>query len=189
MKTSANQSIGEQGFTLIELLVVVGIIAIVFTTFTSLNFSFNNPSRTIEEEALRLKGLLEFSHEQAVLRGEEYGLRLNEAQYRFMRLDYLTDKWVDIDDDKVLRRRELPENMSFELALEDVDVILEEDDPDALEEPENPIKPQIFLLSSGELTPEFGIRLRIAGFDHEYRVSGTGNGQYELHDLSDEIFF
>ena len=164
-----------------ELLVVIVIISISFSLFVTINFSFGNPSEAIHKEALRLQRLLEFSHEQSVIRAEEYGLRLNESRYRFMRLDDLTGKWIDLDKDKLLRERSLPDNMSFELTIEDVDVVLDQEDS---EEPENEIKPQVFLLSSGELTPDFRLRLRIAGYDDYYELHGNPTGNYELVEVT-----
>jgi len=45
---------------------------------------------------------------------------------------------------------------------------------------EQKIKPQIFLLSSGELTPDFSARIRIPGEDIYLDIKGTLNGQYKL---------
>ena len=176
----------KNGFTLIELLVVIVIIGIAFSMFLSINFSFSNPSDVIKQEAIKLQRLLELTHEQAVIRAEEYGLRLNERKYRFMRLDQLTQKWVDIDTDKLLRERKLEDNVSLELRIEDIDVILDEEDGDT-EDADTEIKPQIFLLSSSELTPDFILRFRFAGYDNYYELHGKVTGEYELREIRDEI--
>jgi len=168
-----------------ELLVVIVIISIAFSLFMTINFSFSNPADAIHKEALRLQQLTEFAHEQSVMRAEEYGLRLNEARYRFMRLDDLTGKWVDMDKDNLLRSRELPQNMSFELSIEDQDVVLDRKDGDQ-DDPDVDIKPQIFLLSSGELTPDFKLRVRFAGFDDYYELHGDPAGNFELTEVKNE---
>jgi type II secretion system protein H len=175
----------KNGFTLMELLVVIVIISIAFSLFITVNFSFSNPSDAIHKEALRLQRLLEFAHEQSVLRAEEYGLRVNEARYRFMRLDELTGKWVELEQDKLLRARDLPDSMNFELSIEDVDVILDREDAEQ-DDPDVELKPQVFLLSSGELTPDFKLRLRFAGFDDYYELHGMPMGKYELAEIKDE---
>jgi type II secretion system protein H len=175
----------QSGFTLMELLVVVVIISIVLSAYIAVNFSVNEPSDVLKLEAVRLQSLLEFTSEQAVVRAEEYGLRLNESRYRFMILNELTGKWEDRKNDKLLRERELPEHMSFELDLEDVGVVLDEQDVED-DEPEVEIKPQVFLLSSGELTPDFVVRLRMAGFDEEIELHGNPNGQFELVEEDNE---
>jgi general secretion pathway protein H len=169
----------RNGFTLIELLVVVSIIAIAFTAFITLGFSFSNPADKLDEDIRRLQARLEFAHEQAVTRSEEYGVRFNTQSYRFMRLD--KDKWVDITDDKLLAPRELDDNIEFEVALEKLSIVLTKKDAEPEEDnPESQIKPQVFLLSSGEATPDFEVRVRIAGQDLSRALHGDINGQYTL---------
>ena len=41
------------------------------------------------------------------------------------------------------------------------------------------LKPQVFLLSSGEITPGFSARLVMFGIDTSYIVNATTNGQHE----------
>ena len=173
------------GFTLIELLVVISIISIAFTVLITLTYSFSNPTDAIKQEAQRLQQLLTFAQEQSVIRGEEYGLRLNEARYRFMRLDD-ENKWIDIAGDSLLYPRQLPENMRLVLLIEKLDVVLEDEDEQPVvnqnneDNPENQIKPQLFLLSSGEVTPDFSIRVRLAGVDPFYEIIGNANGEIKL---------
>lgn len=50
---------------------------------------------------------------------------------------------------------------------------------------EQAIKPQVFLLSSSELTPQFEVRLRIPGSDVEKTLFGLPQGEY-LRSLPDE---
>ena len=168
----------QKGFTLIELLVVVSIIAIAFSTFIMLGFSFSNPADALRKETQRLQARLQFAHEQGVMRGEDYGLRLNETGYRLMRRD--AGKWIDIDNDKLLLPHTLPDNMRLQLELEGINAVLIESDDDIKEDPEKEIKPQVFLLSSGETSPDFNVRIRISGSELSKAVHGDINGQYEL---------
>jgi general secretion pathway protein H len=168
----------QQGFTLIELLVVVSIIAIAFSTFIMLGFSFSNPEDALRKEAQRMQARLQFAHEQGVMRGEDYGLRLNETGYRLMRRD--SEKWVDIDNDKLLLQHILPDNMRLQLELEGINAVLTESDDDIKKDPKKEIKPQVFLLSSGEASPDFEIRIRISGSELSKAVHGDINGLYEL---------
>lgn len=168
----------QRAFTLIELLVVVSIIAIVFSTFIMLGFSFSNPEDALRAEIQRLHARLQFAHEQGVMRNEEYGVRFNQQSYRLMR--YENDKWVDLDTDKLLSPHVLPDNMQIDLALEGIDAIVSKSDDDPKKDPEKEIKPQIFLLSSGETSPDFEVRIRISGADLSKAVHGDISGQYEL---------
>ncbi|MCW8854920.1 MAG: type II secretion system minor pseudopilin GspH [Gammaproteobacteria bacterium] len=168
------------GFTLFELLVVIAIISVSFAVFLTINFSFGSPEDRIRKEADRLHLLLSFAHEQSVIRAEEYGLRFHQQGYKFMQ--YLTeeDSWVDIDD-KILGAKQLPEDLELELAIEQVDIILDDQpDPADNDDPETKIKPQVFLLSSGETTPDFIVRLSIPGIDVSFEVHGTTDGKYAL---------
>jgi len=180
------------GFTLIELLVVIVIIAITVSVFI-LAWTPNTPDDALKEQSLKLKNLLEFSQDQAVIRGEEYGVRFYSDGYRFMKMDVDKNKWV-WQDDPLLNEKPLPENMQLELSLEDVDTnlirldqekmaSLTQDQDQEKEQPEDAtkvIKPQVFVLSSDEITPSFEVRFRIRGINPYYQIRAHINGQYEI---------
>ncbi|RDH82422.1 MAG: type II secretion system protein GspH [endosymbiont of Galathealinum brachiosum] len=191
----------HQGFTLIELLVVIVIISISIG-FVVVNISSGSKEELAEEEILRLQQILRFAHEQSVIRSEEYGVRFYETGYRFMRFNEENDNWIDINKDRLLRSRMLPEPLELDLYIEQIPVdILEsqKDDPE-IKQPaeeenalasaasnidnnklpeEEQIKPQIFLLSSSELTPQFEVRLRIPGSEIEEHLEGLPQGEYK----------
>ena len=165
----------HRGFSLLELLVVIVIISILFT-FTTLAIRGTSPEELIQTEAQRLDRLLQLALEEAILKGQEYGLEFSPNSYRF--LIYYEYTWQPLEGDKLLRERELPENMEFELEIEQIDVLIEEaKDPD--DEDEETPDPQVFLLSSGEITPEFSVRLVMPGVDTSYIVSGSMNGEHK----------
>jgi len=195
----------NQGFTLIELLVVIVIISLSIAVVV-VNISTGSEEELAEEEIIRLQQILRFAHEQSVIRSEEYGLRFYETGYRFMRYDEETENWIDLTKDKLLRSRTLPRPLELDLYIEQVPVeILEsrEDEPEPKTEteenrlasaasdldlveqnttPQNEtevIKPQVFLLSSSELTPQFEVRLRIPGSDIEELLEGLPQGEYK----------
>jgi general secretion pathway protein H len=165
----------HRGFSLLELLVVIVIISILFT-FTTLAIRGTSPEELIQTEAQRLDRLLQLALEEAILKGQEYGLEFSPNSYRF--LIYYEYTWQPLEGDKLLRERELPENMEFELEIEQIDVLIEEaKEPD--DEDEETPDPQVFLLSSGEITPEFSVRLVMPGVDTSYIVSGSMNGEHK----------
>jgi len=195
----------NKGFTLIELLVVIVIISLSIAVVV-VNISTGGNDELAEEEIVRLQQILRFAHEQSVIRAEEYGVRFYETGYRFMRYDEETDNWLDINKDKLLRSRTLPEPLELDLYIEQVPVeILEssKDEPapkaeteenklasaasdlDLVDQPKpklneaEKIKPQVFLLSSSELTPQFEVRLRIPGSDIEETLEGQPQGEYK----------
>jgi len=207
-KTQKNKSLG---FTLIELLVVVVIISI-SVGLVVVNISTKTEADQVEEEIARLQQILRFAHEQSVVRAAEYGVRFFETGYRFMIFDEPTSRWVYLKKDRLLRGRNLPEQIELDLYIEQTPVDLlnsPKDDPeikekkDADEEDQSDsnaddsntgssssqldtssateiILPQIFLLSSSELTPQFEVRIRIPGSDIEKQLEGLPRGEYKL---------
>lgn len=166
----------NQGFSLLELLVVIVIIAILFT-FTTLAIRGTSPEELIQTEAQRLDRLLQLALEEAILKGQEYGLEFKPNSYRF--LLYFENTWQPLDNDDLLRERQLPENMEFELEIEQIEVLVEDDSSDTDKKDEEKPDPQVFLLSSGEITPDFSVRLVMPGVETSYIVSGTINGEHK----------
>ncbi len=186
----------QQGFTLIELLVVVVIVAILFT-YTTLAIRGNSAEDFIKEEAQRLERLVQLAMEEAILRGEEYGLEVYVDGYRFLR--FSENEWLPLASDRILRERKLSHDIELEMRLEDTAISMAtaldamsdnkvelDDNIDEAEDAEKvTVKPQVFLLSSGEITPEFDIRFFISGVETSYIVRGLFDGtlKTEVSDL------
>ena len=191
----------HQGFTLIELLVVVVIVAILFT-YTTLAIRSNSPEDYIKEEAHRFERLTQLALEESILRGEEYAIEIFTDGYRFLR--FTEDKWLPVTNDKILRQRELPQDMELEVSLEETEIVIDpssnamseqklnldfdlnlDDENNEEENEESKLKPQIYLLSSGEITPEFDVRFYILGIETSYFVNGAFDGSLktEISDL------
>ena len=172
----------SKGFTLMELLVVIVIMAILFT-FTTLAIRGTSPEELLQTEAQRLDRLLQLAMEEAILRGMEHGLEFKPNSYRF--LLFAENRWQPLETDRLLRERELPENMEFELEIEQIDVLMEDagekDDADK-DKDQEAIRPQVFLLSSGEITPEFSVRLVMPGVATSYIVSAKANGEHQAEE-------
>jgi general secretion pathway protein H len=187
----------QHGFTLLELLVVVVIVAILFT-YTTLAIRSNSPEDQIKEEAYRLEHLIQLALEEAILRGEEYGIEVHLDGYRF--LHFTENQWQPLDQDKILHERILPQDMELEMHLEETEIVINlvtepmSDNEVALEQTaadeqktdkkQAEIKPHIFLLSSGEITPDFDIRFYILGVKTSYFVRGSFDGSL-LTEISD----
>ena len=191
----SQQRNSQFGFSLLELLVVVVVVAILFT-YTTLAIRSDTPEDLLKEEAFRLERLVQLALEEAILRGEEYAIEVHQNGYRFLR--FKANQWQPLANDKILRARELPIDMELEMRLEETEIVIQpangdkssadldsekqtDNEDDDIEE----LKPQIFLLSSGEITPEFDIRFYVLGVETSYIVNGLFDGTLssELSDL------
>ncbi len=157
------------GFTLLELLVVIALIGIILT-FATLTLGGDRRAERLEQEAERFRQLTRLAAEQAVLRGEEWGVALDEQGYRYLYLG--DDGWRPVAD-PAFRPRRWPEGIEARLLLDGQPAVLAGgQDGDGAQAPE------LLLLSSGELT-RFELVLRDAGTEHVARVFGRPDGRLE----------
>lgn len=155
---AATRSRRSGGFTLLELLVVVTIIgllagAVIISTGTV------RADRDIEREAQRLISLIELAREESIMQSREHAILFTPTGYQFYVFDYQTEQWAEPSGDALLAPRELEKAIQLELLqIEDRDVVLdpaslESDEDDDEEEDDNAPRPQVMILSSGEMTP------------------------------------
>ena len=153
------------GFTLLELLVVILIIGIALSLVV-IRIGGDQIEDELEREGLRLQRLIVLASEEAVLQSQELGLQFQSDGYQF--LVYQGDGWLPIAGDAIFRQREMPPGVELELELEGRSVIL-----DGSED-----KPQIMILSSGELSP-FKLDLHAADAPLKYQLVGHFSGNIE----------
>lgn len=158
----------QTGFTMIELMVVLVIVGIL-VSFVGLTVGGDKRGEQLHREAQRLVALLQMASEEAVMRSEEFAIRFNEKDYEFMILR--DSKWVPIADDHSLRLRLLPEGVELKLELDD-------NLPPSLMAEEADL-PQVFLLSSGEMTP-FELTLRAPETETQYRITASLLGKLKV---------
>jgi len=142
---------------LLELLVVIVIVGIIVAIAT---ISFAPRDQTLEKNADRLRALTLLAADEALMQGQEMGLTFFPGGYEFAVLDPTEGIWVRMTADEMFYPRQLDERLEMDLFIEDQQILLETGEPPAAEDYE----PQIFLLSSGEITP-FSVRFRPA-FDN-----------------------
>ncbi|MGH8401626.1 MAG: type II secretion system minor pseudopilin GspH [Gammaproteobacteria bacterium] len=177
--------IRARGFTLIEILVVMVIMAIIAgVAIISLGSLGRTPPA--KHAAQQLSALAELAAQQAVMEGRQYGLLISQHGYQFFTYD--GEKWQPVQDDEIFRARRLGDDVILDLHLEGTPVNLAKTDiapsdstsaPDAAAEPDigssdaSQIKPQIALLSSGEITP-FQIKVSdTVDPSQQYVISGS----------------
>ena len=147
------------GFTLLELMVVLVLIGIIFS-FAVLSLGGDDYAELMEQDTHRMMTLLGLASDEAVLRGDELAVLFAEDGYSFLILDE-DQQWRATSEDGLLKSYALPEGVDLRLEVEGEppiltatsidDIELLENDPDEDEEEE--LQPQVFILSSGEMTP------------------------------------
>ena len=175
----------SKGFTLLEVMVVIVIVSIIVSMAT-LAVNTNSPGERLKTEAQQLYSLFKLAHEEAILRSREYGVGFSDEGYRFM--VYEKGVWMPLDADRLLRARQFPEDVRLDLEIEQIEVVLDapkeksaDDEDDKRSSDNDKLRPQVFLLSSGEITPEFTAHLTISGLNTVYSVHAKPDGSYEIN--------
>ncbi|HAW92994.1 MULTISPECIES: type II secretion system minor pseudopilin GspH [unclassified Arsukibacterium] len=150
----------QAGFTLLEVMLVLLLIGLLATTVV-LNFSGDSPEQRLQKETERFQQVFQFVAETAMLKQQEWGLVLQEGSYSFVYFD--GEKWLQADQPKAAELYELAEDIRLQLELEGLpgaelsllsQLNWQDDDEftdNASEQP--PVLPQVFILSSGEISP------------------------------------
>lgn len=183
------RSKSPSGFTLIELLVVIVLISIIISMAT-LAITSGTPKQRLKTEAQRFAALLQLAQDDSLLNGIELGIALTEDSYQFVQLS--DQGWQAVSNNINLRLRKLPEDMLLELDLDfqptnlkgtvsKIGTVSKVDDVDRFEDDkkEKP-KPNIYLLSSGEIAPAFMLRFLITDTDDNFSVQGNEDGSLKV---------
>jgi hypothetical protein len=117
---------------------------------------------------------------------------LLSAGYRFVEFDALTGRWADVPGDDTLRLRALPEELEFELFIEDKRIPLDADPAPFGEPDENPAlsatysyAPHLLIYSSGDTTP-FELHVYRDIDDLRVVLRGDALGAIEIANPDDE---
>lgn len=179
----------HRAFTLIEVLVVVVIVGIV-SAVVLLSTGLLEDDRNVREEARRIASLLELAADESLLQGRDLGLEVTQTGYRFVEFDPYAERWQQVGDDAFLRPRQLPDELYFDLAIEDRRVLLnpevanlESEDEDNDREPS--YAPHALIMSSGTLSP-LQLAIRRDRGNVEYIIDVTPQGTIEMNSGADD---
>ncbi len=125
----------------------------------------------LKEQAGRLSVLLRLAQDEAILQSREYALGFTESGYAFFQLD--KGQWL-AKTDGPFKARALPANLDGNLYLEGIPVVLDDK-----------IKPQVFIFSSGEVTP-FSYRLVMPGKNKSIKLDVNPIGDVKQELVTDE---
>lgn len=179
----------QTGFTLLEVVIVLGLIGLIMASVRFTIFSANAED-DIKKEVKRLQVVFNMASDYAVINQLELGLRIdNETQsYEFVALSD-EETWLPIDDQKHFAKTLFSEGVFLEMSLEglpwqddeslfdnrifDENLSVSTDGVDiGNEEDKAPPPPQVFILSSGEITP-FELLVR-------YQAQEIGDDEFEF---------
>ena len=155
----------QKGFTLLEIMLVLVVIGMASVGVMMAMPQHANERDNVDWQAQRFSTLLQFAEDEALISGKELALVFKDNTYRFSFYDYESKKWLALVSEQIGEVIEVPESMKFEFTLlgsvwdeieaEDEDVFLDEeylvqiDDEDEVKS----FSPQVFIMSSGEVTP------------------------------------
>jgi general secretion pathway protein H len=181
----------ERGFTLIEIVVVIFIIGII-ATFAVISIGGRSLDDQLQQESKRAEAVIGLAADEAQLKGLQIGLRYTVSGYEFVVLDEQKGLWVPYAATGPLRPRGWPAGLAADLRVEGHLITPARDRPaagavsssansssDTSDDAKKAAKPQVLLLSSGEMTP-FSLDLRMPKTAAFYRLQGDGLGRLKL---------
>ncbi len=155
----------QLGFTLLEIMIVVvivGLLASVVAPMVS-----KSTDDLLKEQADRFIALVKLAQDEAILQSRQLGLKMDAEGYSFLQQQDDSEDWIFFSEGP-FRERKLSSGTKTSLYLDGVDVSLAKNNDDFVfkeEDEKKKLKPQVFILSSGEMTP------------FEYELSfATGSG-------------
>ena len=178
----------QKGFTLIEILLVLVLLSV--ASVAVISTLPQKSSDDAKQQAQALYHRLQLLNEEAILSGKDYGVRFDEKRSSYQLLALSEKGWQKLSDDELPQSTALPDGLAMVLQLggnvwKDEDRLFKPGslfDEDMFSEVEDEKKvptPQVFIMSSGELTP-FSIAIYPQNLSVEqdaWQVVAKENGQ------------
>lgn len=129
----------NKGFTLIEIMVVIVIVAVLISA-VALSFPPVG-DKLLKENADRFAALISLAQDEAILKSTELAVEITPEGYSFYQ--NVDNSWVAFSQTP-FKERKLPAEITTKMFLDGISIDLK----DRVED-----KPQVVILSSGEMTP------------------------------------
>jgi len=152
----------QQGFTLIEILLVLVLLSV---TAVAVIATIPTSSKDLaKQHAQSFYQRLQLLNEEAILSGLDFGIRVDEKKSTYILMTLTSDGWQEAEIEKIPSTTELPDDLTLSLTLGDgawadddrlfkPGSLFDEDRFADLDEEKKPRPPQLFILSSAEMTP------------------------------------
>ena len=188
-----SDSAPNRGFTLLEVMLVLVIIGLAASAIV---FGFGGQDRVeqVKKQSQRFAVVFNMASDFAVLNQQTLGLRIDTEKnsYHFLRLDD-QQQWQLLDEETAFKAYPLPDDFALELELDDLpwqteDSLFDDELFDEKlsvsdegveigeEEQQRPDPPQVFILSSGDITPFSLLISFMPSFGNEQPVYFRVNG-------------
>ncbi len=167
----------QRGFSLLELIVVIAIMATV-TGVIIPRINFGGDKKQIQTEATRLAELFRRASDESIFKSAELGILFTDSDYQFLKLEggNREGKWVQFESN-MFRKREWPDGFEVELQVAGVPVVLEASEEVEFDEK---TRPQVMVLSNGEIMPDFKIIIDKGILDDRWMVATGVDDLIEL---------
>lgn len=155
----------QAGFTLLEIMLVLVLIGMASVGVVMTMPQHLNENEDVDWQAQRFSTQLQFAEDEALISGKELAIVFDEDSYRYAFYDHATKKWLALQSDQIGKLVTIPEALTFEYELlgsvwdeiesqEDDSFIKKEDlvQIDGEDKIES-FSPQVFVMSSGQVTP------------------------------------
>ena len=138
------------------------ILGVMFTAVIP-NIRGTDPVDELEQRATTFAQIFTLASEYSLLNNMELGLLVEEESYRFLAFD--GTRWVDVPENDLLNEVSVEEPWFVELSLHELPIDQDEqmsvsrelfedfESESSFEDEEEPVYPQIFILSGGDITP------------------------------------
>ncbi|WP_372880808.1 type II secretion system minor pseudopilin GspH [Psychromonas sp.] len=189
----------QSGFTLLEVMLVVLVIGMASLTVVMTLPGNLTSENNVGWQAQRFASILQFAEDEALISGNELALVIEKNSYQFAVYNYEKQLWFAAVVGGKQGKIQLPESINIEYSLSDSvwgeinnqeqDSFIEEQERvDIDEDRQQSLKPQVYVMSSGEVSPFTLVFTDVDNVSEKQSVtvSVSMNGSISITELSAE---